>query len=512
MKHAVVVITAFVAGIVCGGEERADAGALALIPAPKSFKLNAGVWTCRGDAAKAAQEVVRVQDPSLGQEAYKLTVTSEGVKLVSSTEEGAFRGLTTFRQLRTYMGGTNIWPCCEVSDSPAYRWRGYMLDEGRFFFGVATVKKVLDLMAEYKLNVFHWHLTEDQGWRIAIDRYPLLVKYASKRPYSPIYGENEGSDETPYGPFYYTKDQLKDIVAYATKRFIKVVPEIEIPGHSRAVLAAYPEFACDPKSVTNRVPRCRWGISDEVMCAGNPAAMKFYEDVLDEVCEIFPSDVIHVGGDECPRKYWKTCRKCQARIKVEGLQNETDLQSSVTRHFCDYLAKRGRRMMVWDEALVGGYGEKAKTGLFPKTAIAQVWRGVDAATVAATNGFDTVVSPWTETYYSVPQGCKDDPFAYSKWIGSATISLARALAWDPAKDVPRCARSHVLGSEACMWTERIRNSTELEYKSWPRCMAFAEALWTASPFRDGREFERRAEIHRAALIRAPWRVACAPIK
>ena len=487
-------------------------GEHALVPAPKGFRRTAGVWTCAGKASEAEREVKRVTDASLGQEEYRLIVAPDGVTLVAATEEGAFRGLTTFRQLRTYMGGTNTWPCCEIADAPKYRWRAYMLDEGRFFFGVATVKKAIDLMAEYKLNVLHWHLTEDQGWRIAIDRYPLLVEYATKRPHSPVYGENEGSDETPYGPFYYTKDQLRDIVAYAAKRFVKVVPEIEIPGHSRAVLAAYPEFACDPKSVTNRVPRCRWGISDEVMCAGNPAAMKFYEDVLDEVCEVFPSDVIHVGGDECPRKYWKTCPKCQARIRAEGLQNEADLQSSVTRHFCAYLAKKGRRMMVWDEALVGGYGEKAKTDLFPKTAIAQSWRGFDPAIVAATNGFDTVVSPWTDTYYSVPQGCRDDPFVYSSWIGSTTISLAKAYAWDPAKEVPAAARAHVLGSEACMWAERILNPTQLEYKSWPRCMAFAEALWTAPADRDCHEFKRRAALHRAKLIRAPWRIACAPVE
>ena len=487
-------------------------GEHALVPAPRSFRRTAGCWTCAGRASEAAKEVRRVTDASLGQEEYRLTVAPEGVTLVAATEEGAFRGLTTFRQLGTYMGGTNTWPCCEIADAPAYRWRGYMLDEGRFFFGVATVKKTLDLMAEYKLNVFHRHLTEDQGWRIAVDRYPLLAEYATKRPHSPVYGLNGGSDETPYGPFCYTKDQLRDIVAYAAKRFIKVVPEIEIPGHSRAVLAAYPEFACDPGSVANRVPRCSWGVSDEVMCAGNPAAMKFYEDVLDEVCEIFPSDIVHVGGDECPRKYWKACAKCQARIRAEGLQNEADLQTSVTRHFCAYLAKKGRRMMVWDEALVGGHGEKAKTGLFPKTAIVQGWRGIWPSVIAATNGFDTVVSPWTDAYYSVPQGCRDDPFAYSAWIGSATISLAKAYAWDPAKSIPAAARAHVLGSEACLWTERILNSTQLEYKSWPRGMGFAEALWTAPADRDCYEFKRRAALHRAKLIRAPWRIACAPVE
>ncbi|MBO7721573.1 MAG: family 20 glycosylhydrolase [Kiritimatiellae bacterium] len=483
-----------------------------LIPAPKSFVRRAGCWTCRGDAASAASEVKRVFDAALPAEGYRLSVAADGVTLAASTDEGAFRGLTTFRQLREFMGGANTWPCCEIADRPAYAWRAYMLDEGRHFFGVETVKRVLDLMAEYKLNVFHWHLTEDQGWRIEIKKYPKLVEYAAKRPYSPPYGENEGSNGTPYGPFYYTQAQIRDVVAYAEARHIKVVPEIEVPGHSRAVLAAYPEFACDPESVKERVPRCSWGISDEVMCAGNPAAMKFYEDVLDEICGLFPSDVVHLGGDECPRTFWRKCPKCQARIKRENLAGETDLQSSVTRHFCEYLAKKGRRTMVWDEALVGGYGETADAELFPKTAIAQSWRGAGPAMAAATNGFDTVVTPWQDTYFSVPQGCADDSFAYSAWIGPVTLPLRRVFTWEPSRGMPPAAKVHALGSEACHWTERMLDATQLEYKSWPRTLGFAEAMWTAAPVRDYADFRRRAALHRSRLIRPPWRVHCAPLE
>ena len=481
-----------------------------VIPKPKKFKfLNS--WVEKKDKTPLFNLRPPTSNQTSNPEAYRLRVTTDRIEIAATTAVGEFRARTTLKQLERRVLGKTMIPCCEIEDEPAYSWRGYMLDESRHFFGVEEVKKVLDLMAEYKLNVFHWHLVDDQGWRIEIKKYPLLAKFAAARPHSPPYGENDGDNRTPYGPFLYTQAQIREIVAYAAARHITIVPEIELPGHSRAVLAAYPEFACDAASVAERVPRCSWGISDEVICAGNPAAIKFFEDVLDEVTALFPGPTVHLGGDECPRKYWKTCPKCQARMRREGLKTESELQSSVTRHFCRYLEQKGKRMMVWDESLVGGYGEAANTD-FPKTALAQSWRGTEPAVTAATNGYDAVVSPWQTLYFSVPQGCANDPYAYSKWLGPIASSLYRVFNWNPAKGVPEAARKHILGSEGCLWTERIHDARELAYKSWPRAFALAEALWTDDPKRDWWNFRRRAAIHRARLAGPDWHVNCAPLE
>lgn len=480
-----------------------------IIPAPKKYLPRNGTMICRDGKW---EELIRYEkDAGLPQEGYRMNVCEDCAVITSSTNEGAFRAKTTLRQLGHSVLGTQVWPCCEIEDTPVYRWRGYMLDEGRHFFGMETVKRTLDLMAEYKLNVFHWHLTEDQGWRLAIDKYPKLAEVASIRPGSVPYVHEGDSNNFPYGPFFYTHEQIRDIVNYAKERFITIIPEIEIPGHSRSVVAAYPELACDPDSMKKATPWWKYGICEDVVCAGNEQVTKFYEDVLDEICELFPGEVVHLGGDECPRKHWETCPKCQARVKREGLKNAAELQSSITRHFCEYLAKKGKRMMVWDEALVGGYGEAANTN-FPKTAIAQSWRGVDPAKVAAENGYDTVVSPWTECYLSVPQGCRDDPFKYSQWLGSTTLPLKRVFNWDPSAEIPAEDKKHILGSEACLWTEWIHNECDLGYKSWPRAFAFAEALWSADPNRDFTEFLKRAILHRAKLLSPVWRINCAPLQ
>ena len=497
--------------VVRGADGRIDGSiACPVIPKPKSFKSTGGVRWLSADEAKAPVATV-TRDAKLPQEGYRLSVRSSGIRIAAATDEGEFRARTTLGQLVRRSLGRPCVPCCEIEDAPTYRWRGYMLDESRHFFGVEEVKRILDLMAEYKLNVFHWHFVDDQGWRVEIKKYPKLLEYGAKRPHSPPYGANDGDNRTPYGPFWYTQEQIRELVAYAAARHVTVVPEIEIPGHSRAVLAAYPEFACDAKSVAERVPRCVWGISDEVTCAGNPAAMKFFEDVLDELLPLFPGDVVHLGGDECPRKHWKTCPRCQARMKREGLKTESELQASVTRHFCAYLERKGKRMMAWDETLVGGYGEAANAD-FPKSAIAQSWRGTDPAVVAATNGFDAVVSPWQTLYLSVPQGCENDPYAYSLWLGPYSSSLRRVYNWDPCKGVPESARAHILGSEACLWTERINDASELAYKSWPRAFAMAETLWTAEEKRDFWEFKRRAAHHRRVLMSPKWRINCAPLE
>ena len=496
------------------------ATALALVPAPCELAWREG--TC----AYVEADVRYVRDAALPPEGYRLEVTPGGVTVASADDAGAFYARKTLKQLAAGDGGRAgarpsrgasgtprpTIPCCVIKDAPAFRWRGFMLDEGRHFFGKETVKGLLDQMADHKLNVFHWHLTEDQGWRIDVPRFPELVKYGSVRPESPMHGcrgtkgDFRGNGQ-PYGPYFYTPDDIREILAYAKERFIMVVPEIEVPGHIRALLAAHPEFAC--KEGLPRVPCMFNGVQDEVLCAGNDDAIRFMEQVYDEVCALFPGAYIHIGGDECPKKRWKECPKCQARIKALGLKDEDELQAWVTRHFTDYLAKKGRRTIGWDEILAGNPGTET---------IVHNWRKPKYGIEAAEKGHDVVVSGLGMTYFSVPQGVPDDPFTYLS--PKMRCSLAKAYSFDPCAGMTDAAKKHVLGAECCMWSECVWNEYDLAFKLWPRACAFAETVWTGPVSdvqervppagRDFSDFLRRMAIHRKRLIAAG--VNCAPLE
>jgi len=467
--------------------------AIALVPAPREQ-----VWR-DGTCDVAEKEVRFTRDPSLPSEGYRLDIAPGGVTVASADDAGAFYAMKTLKQL-----GTNAVPCGTVRDWPAFRWRGLLLDEGRHFFGKETVKDLLDLMADHKLNVFHWHLTEDQGWRLAIDRFPELVKYGSVRPESPVHGirgipgEYRGNGQQ-YGPYFYTAADVREILAYAKERFITVVPEIEIPGHVRALLAAHPEFAC--RKDLPRVPRTMWAVEPDVLCAGNDDAIRFMEQVYDEVCKLFPGAYIHIGGDECPKDRWKECPKCQARIKSLGLKDEDALQAWVTRHFTEYLAKSGRRAVGWDEVLAGSPCPEV---------VVHTWHDAELAEKAALAGHDVIVSaPWTLLYFSVPQGVKDDPFTYL--APDLRLPLEKAYAVDPVSGISPDAKGRILGAECCVWSECVWNEYDLAFKLWPRACAFAEVVWTAPAApRDFDGFKQRMETHRKRLIAAG--VNCAPLE
>jgi len=359
-----------------------------------------------------------------------------------------------------------------------YSWRGLMLDEGRFFFGKAAVKATLDRMAACGLNVFHWHLTEDQGWRLEIRRFPELTRIGAVRPGSPtLHSKTEtDSDGKPYGPFFYTTEDVREVIAYAAERNIRVVPEIEIPGHIKALLAAHPEFSCTGKvTPADMIPM---GVQKDVLCAGNDAAIRFLEQVFDEVCELFPDEVVHIGGDECPKDRWKQCPKCQARIRQLGLRDEKDLQAWVTHHFANYLAKKGKRAMGWDEILEG-------EGC-PTNVIVQSWRPVTCAyfklkeptaITAARRGFDVVLSPMDQTYLSVPFG-KDDPGEYRRPVDKydSYLTEEKVRAFRPDKGFPPELRGRILGAECCCWSEGTRSPESLDHKTWPRAELFSRAL------------------------------------
>ena len=496
-------ITILVATAMAAGA--ATPPAIALVPAPREQAWREG--TC----AFVEKDIRYVRDAALPPEGYRLDITPDGVTVASADDAGAFYARKTLKQLAgSGASGTPSpsIPCGTVTDSPAFRWRGFMLDEGRHFFGKEVVKHELELMAEYKLNVFHWHLTECQGWRLDLPRFPELVKYGAVRPCSVAYGHTGLAERgdcvfntEPYGPFFYTPDDVREILAFAKERHITVVPEIEMPGHIRALLAAHPEFSC--RGDLPRVPNSIHAIEEDVLCAGNDDAIRFMEQVYDEVCGHFPDAYIHIGGDECPKTRWKECPKCQARIKALGLKDEDALQAWVTRHFTDYLAKKGRRAIGWDEVFAGNPG---------KDTIIHGWHiqhGNKFGLLAAEAGHPTIVSDLKSTYFSLPQKTTDDPFTY---LSPGTwLTLETAYSFDPFSSMTEKAKPHVLGAECCMWSECTWNVYDLDFKLWPRACAFAEAMWTApSAPRDFADFKRRMEVHRKRLVAA--HVNCAPIE
>ena len=509
--------------------------AAALVPAPQEHRAVDGVcrqaiklpcpkskwwdFDVRG-ACLDALDVRQTADASLPPEGYRLKVTPSGVEIAAADAAGAFYARQTLAQLAGLVAPDAVEiGCCEIRDWPRYRWRGLMLDEARHFLGKGVVKKTMDLMAFHKLNVLHWHLTDDQGWRLGSARHPELVEYGSVRPCSVKTGAHATwlppshelayvHDTEKYGPYFYSPEDVKELLAYAKERHITVIPEIELPGHVRAFLAAHPEFSC--KGDLPRIPRVNWSIEQDVLCVGNDAALAFLEDVVDEVCELFPdAPYVHIGGDECPRVRWKTCPKCQARMKAEGLKDESGLQAWVTSRFVRYLEKKGRRAVGWDEILAGDV---------PTSAVGMTWRlsakgGAGTTYVSAVEairrGHDMVMTPSDCCYLSYPQFAAGDPYPYySPW--AKPLTLEKAYSFDPAAGLPAEGRSHLLGGQACVWGESTFTVFDLEWKTWPRACALAEVLWTNPEKRDFAAFRKRLSDHRRRLIERG--VNCAPME
>ncbi|MBP7746072.1 MAG: family 20 glycosylhydrolase [Phycisphaerae bacterium] len=417
----------------------------------------------------------------LGDEGYELSITPQSVMLRARTARGLIYGVQTLRQLLTLDAqAAAAWPCLKIVDRPRYAWRGMLLDCGRHFMSKEFVKRYIDLLSYHKLNVLHWHLTEDQGWRIEIKKYPKLTEVGAWRTVTRD-SEQERDDAGRYGGFY-TQDDVREIVAYAASRGITVVPEIEMPGHSLAALAAYPELSCTggPFQV-----RTEWGITEDVYCAGNDQTFAFLEDVLTEVLPLFPSEFIHIGGDECPKARWQACPKCQARIQAEGLKDERELQSYFIRRIERFLNSHNRRLIGWDEILEGGLAPNATV---------QAWRSLDHAVTAARAGHDVICSPTSHCYIDYPQYA--DP-ARPEWMGFITLEKSYAFEPTPAGLTPEQAR-HVLGLEGTMWTERTPMS-RVDHQVFPRMCALAEAAWSPAETRNAADFARRMDMHYARL-------------
>jgi hexosaminidase len=423
---------------------------------------------------------------ALGSEGYRLSSSKKGIKIEAATPAGLFYGVQTLLQLlppeiEGQGAAENIvWsiPSVKIEDRPRFVWRGMHLDVGRHFLPKEFVKRYIDLLAMYKMNMFHWHLTEDQGWRIEIKKYPRLTEVGAWR-------RESMDDGIPHGGFY-TQDDIREVVAYAKQRFITVVPEIEMPGHCQAALAAYPELSCSggPFKVGTE-----WGIIYDVFCAGNEKTFEFLQGVLSEVIDLFPSRYVHVGGDEVPKLRWQNCYKCQERIKSEGLTNENELQSYFIKRIENFLAGKGKSLVGWDEILEGGIAPNATV---------MSWRGTAGGIEAARSGHDVVMSPTSHCYFDYYQGLFDEP-----WSIGGFLPLEKVYSYEPVPEelTPEQAR-HVLGAQANLWTEYIASGPQAEYMLLPRLLALSEVVWSEKSLRNTADFSRRLVPHYDRLAAA----------
>jgi len=416
--------------------------------------------------------------------AYNLTADKKGVYIAGDNEEGVFYGIQTLLQLLPLRSASALKnyslsiPQLSIADHPRFAYRGMHLDVGRHYYPVSFIKKYIDYLAAYKYNTFHWHLTEDQGWRIEIKKYPLLTQVGSCRDRTLIgrYGSNKYDSIKYCG--YYTQDQIKDIVKYAADRYITVIPEIEMPGHSTAALASYPYLGCTkgPYKVMDT-----WGVLDDVYCAGNDSTFTFLENVLDEVLQLFPSKYIHIGGDECPKARWKVCPLCQQRIKDNNLKDEHDLQRYFIERIEKYLNSKGRNIIGWDEILEGGLAPNATV---------MSWRGEEGGIQAAQQDHDVIMTPGSNCYFDHTQTKNEDSVTIGGYLPIETV-----YSYEPVPAVLNEAQAkHVLGAQGNVWTEYMGNTRKVEYMVFPRLMALSEVLWSPKDKRDWKDFERRVPI------------------
>lgn len=417
-------------------------------------------------------------------EGYRLTVAPEGINVVSATAAGFFYGMQTLRQLLETADGSSI-EAMVIEDAPLHRWRGFMLDEGRHIFGKDEVKRVLDIMALHKLNRFHWHLTEDQGWRIEIKKYPKLTEVGAKRPTTRLSWQGYDVDSIPYDG-YYTQEDIKEIVAYAKDRFIEIVPEIDIPGHTQAAVAAYPEFlACDPEN--QHEVWTSQGVSADVMNVADPRAVQMSKDIIDELIELFPFPWLHLGGDECPTDKWEDNKQCQDLLKEIGSEKYRDLQLHFYRQLQDHIIAKQpedrRNLIFWNEVLHGN------TDIMLPDFTVMAWVGADKAALdAAERGFTTILSPQIPYYINRKQSeSPDEPLSQ----GKGTETVERVYEYVPLSNFPDSLKDRCLGVQANFWSEYVSTPDFLEYLMLPRLAAVAEAGWTEQARRSYPDFRNR---------------------
>lgn len=416
-------------------------------------------------------------------EGYRLSVTAKAISISGASAAGCFYGIETLRKALPCAKAARVaLTPVEISDWPRFGYRGAHLDVSRHFFPTDSVKKFIDMIALHHINRFHWHLTDDQGWRIEIKSRPELVKKGSMRPGTMIGKDFSSCDNVPYGG-YYTQQQIREVIAYAAERYITIIPEIDLPGHMLGALAAYPELGCTGGPYT---PWTIWGVADDVLCAGNEATYKLIDNVLGEVAALFPSKLIHIGGDECPKTRWKTCPKCQAKCEALGLKDdehgpkEEKLQSHVIHHASDFLAQKGKTIIGWDEILEGGLAPGA---------VVMSWRGEAGGKEASRQGHDVIMTPNTYLYFDYYQSRDTDhePLAIGGYLPVETVYNYEPM---PA-DMSAAQAAHILGVQANLWTEYIHTYSHVEYMELPRMAALSEVQWCEQGKKDYPDFLHR---------------------
>jgi len=434
-------------------------------------------------------------DPAVtGKEGYNISVSSSKILIKARSAAGLFLAVQTIRQLMpsetetdSVVAGFRVSvPACEIIDEPRFAYRGMHLDVSRHMFPVATIKKFIDMIALQKMNTFHWHLTDDQGWRIEIRKYPELTTIGSVRNETivgHVRNKPQVYDGKPYGGFY-SQDEVREVIAYAKSRFITVIPEIEMPGHALAVLATYPQLSCTggPFEVGKK-----WGVVEDVFCAGKEETFRFLEDVISEVAELFPSEYIHIGGDECPKVRWAKCPLCQKRMKTEGLKDEKELQSYFIKRMEKFVTSKGKRIIGWDEILEGG---------LPPEATVMSWRGVAGGIEAAKQGHDVIMTAKTFAYLDYYQ-CEpiDQPLAIGGYLPLETV-----YSFNPEfGELSKTEQDHIIGIQGNVWTEYIATPEYLDYMTYPRMIAISEIAWTQGSKKDFEEFLARLEIQKKRL-------------
>jgi hexosaminidase len=452
-----------------------------LLMANYGFKLEYTDKDVSGNAIKFFDQAVRSNDPRMG-EAYTLKISKDAIEIFG-TENGMFYGIQTLMQILPvkYAGAVKI-PSAEINDTPRFQYRGMHLDVSRHFMPVSFVKKFIDLMSQYKLNTFHWHLTDDQGWRIEIKKYPKPTEIGSTRPETLVgrYTSVFKGDGIPHGGFY-TQEEIKDVVAYAKKHFITVIPEIELPGHASAALAAYPEFGCKT-DYTYKV-QMTWGIFKETYCPTD-ATFKFLEDVLDETMALFPdSPYIHIGGDEVLKDHWKESAFVQELMKRENLKDEHEVQSYFVRRIEKYINSKGKKIIGWDEILEGGLAPNATV---------MSWRGMKGGIEAARSKHDVIMTPTDYVYLDYGQG---DP-AYEPLNIGSYVPLAKVYSFEPVPpELSADEAKYIIGAQANLWTEYIPEPSQAEYMYFPRMLALAEVVWSPKEGKDFADFQKRLQAN-----------------
>jgi hexosaminidase len=477
--------------ILAPGDARSIGLQLASLLAPPT-----GLWLNVQSSSSARSNLIDLRLDArlkrLGPEGYRLSVSPERVQVRAFQEPGLFYAVQSLRQLlpvdvyRSAPVGTPEWrmPCVEIEDLPRFGWRGAHLDVGRHFMPKSFIKKFIDLLALHRMNTFHWHLTEDQGWRIEIKRYPRLTEVGAWRKET-LVGHYRGSlenpvyDGKPHGGFY-TQQDIREIVTYAQERFVNILPEIEMPGHAQAAIAAYPELG----NVDHPVEvDTKWGIRETVFNV-NESTIEFLQNVLEEVLALFPSEFIHIGGDECPKKQWQESPEAQARMQELGLANEDELQSYFIRRMDAFLTQKGRRLVGWDEILEGGLAPNATV---------MSWRGEEGGIAAAKAGHDVVMAPNTYTYldYYQSEDWGTEPLAIGGYVPLEKVYHYEPI---PAALAPAAVR-HVLGAQGQLWTEYMPDYRQVEYMAFPRLCALAEVVWTPPQQKEYAEFLSRLAQH-----------------